>query len=53
MFSLHGLPFQLRSLIMKPGSVTGKQSGEESFWLLFVKREHLLTVLHPSLFIPF
>jgi len=49
MFSLHGLPFHLRSLIVKPESVTGNQSGEELLWVLVVKREHLLTILHPSL----
>ena len=49
MFSLYGLPFHLRSLIVKPGSVTGKHSGKESLWVLVVKREHLLTIVHPSL----
>jgi len=48
MFSLHGLPFHLRSFIVKPGSVTGNQSGEESLWVIVVKREHLFTILHPS-----
>jgi hypothetical protein len=48
MFSLNGLTFHLRSLLVKPGSVTDDQSDEESLWLL-VKRERLLTVLRPSL----
>jgi len=48
-FSLHELSLHLRSLIVKPVSVTGNQSGEESLWVLVVKREHHLKILHTSL----
>jgi len=49
MFSLHGLPFHLWSLLVKSGPVSSNKSGREFLWVLFVKSEQLLAVLHPSL----
>jgi len=49
MFSLHGLPFHLWSLLVKPGPVSSNKSGREFLWVLVVKSEQLLAVLHPSL----
>jgi len=49
MFSLHGLPFHLWSLMVKLGPVSSNKSGREFLWVLVVKSKQPLAILHPSL----